>query len=60
LALRSDALAALEKPPPRNPQRSGGGRLAREVSAVLKRHPKADPELVRLTLIALQSSLLES
>jgi hypothetical protein len=32
-----------------------GKQLAAEVDAVMTRHPDADPEAVRLTLIALQS-----
>ncbi len=36
-----------------------GQKLAAEVSAVIARHPEADPEDVRLTLICLQSPPLE-
>jgi hypothetical protein len=32
-----------------------GKRLAADVAAVMARHPEADPEDVRLTLISLQS-----
>jgi hypothetical protein len=39
--------------------RRWGRHLAAEVRSVLDRHPDADPEIVRLTLIALQSSPLE-
>jgi hypothetical protein len=34
-------------------------KLAADVAAVMSRHPDADPEDVRLTLISLQSSPLE-
>ncbi|HEV2438384.1 MAG TPA: hypothetical protein VG077_20540 [Verrucomicrobiae bacterium] len=36
-----------------------GKKLAADVAAVMKRHPDADPEDVRLTLISLQSPPLE-
>jgi hypothetical protein len=36
-----------------------GQKLAGDVAAVMKRHPDADPEDVRLTLISLQSPPLE-
>jgi hypothetical protein len=36
-----------------------GKKLAADVSAVMKRYPDADPEYVRLTLIALQSPPLD-
>ena len=36
-----------------------GEQLAAEVAEVMQAHPEADPEEVRLTLIALQSTPLE-
>jgi len=39
--------------------RRWGRRLAADVQSVIARHPKADPEVVRLTLISLQSPPLE-
>jgi hypothetical protein len=36
-----------------------GKKLAADVAAVMSRHPGADPEDVRLTLISLQSPPLE-
>ncbi len=39
--------------------RRWGRRLAADVQSVLALHPEADPEVVRLTLISLQSPPLE-
>ncbi len=36
-----------------------GRRLARRVEAIMRKHPGADPDTIRLTLIALQLSLEE-
>jgi hypothetical protein len=44
---------------PANETTQWGLRLAADVGRVLARHPHADPDVVRLTLISLQSPALE-